>query len=67
MAVTTRLNDEANALMEIYLGWMRANKQRIDKGDAVSKFVAAGVRAAVPEQVLTVLMTPPQPKPKAKK
>jgi hypothetical protein len=67
MAVTTRLNDEANALMEIYLGWMRAQKHRIDKGDAVSEFVSAGVRAAVPEHVLTVLMTPTKTQPKAKK
>lgn len=56
MAVTTKLSDEANALVEIYLGWRRAQRQRIDKGEAVSAFVSAGVRAAVPPDVLAMLL-----------
>ena len=58
MAVTTKLSDEANALVEIYLGWRRAKLQRIDKEDAVSAFVTEGVRAALPPQVLELLMSP---------
>ena len=66
MAVTTKLSDEANALMEIYLGWMRSQHQRVDKGHAVSAFVTAGVRASVPADVLNVLMPSAKPKPKTK-
>jgi hypothetical protein len=55
MAVTTKLSDEANALLEIYLGWRRARLERIDKEDAVAEFVSAGVRAAMPLEVLDLL------------
>ena len=55
MAVTTKLSEEANALLEIYLGWKRARLERIDKEDAVAQFVCAGVRTAIPGDVLNML------------
>lgn len=48
MAVTTKLTDEANAMLEFYLGYKRMNGQRVDKEDAVAQFVAEGVRKHVP-------------------
>jgi len=56
MAVTTKLSEEANALLEIYLGWKRARLERIDKEDAVAAFVCAGVRTAIPADVLDLLV-----------
>jgi len=56
MAVTTKLSDEANALLEIYLGWKRARLERIDKEDAVADFVSAGVRTAMPVEILNLLI-----------
>ena len=56
MAVTTKLSEEANALLEIYLGWKRARLERIDKEDAVAAFVCAGVRTAIPADILDLLV-----------
>jgi hypothetical protein len=52
MAVTTKLQDEANDLLEFYLGHKRMKGERVNKEDAVAAFVTQGIRSALPKSVI---------------
>ncbi len=54
VAVTTKLTDEANELLEFYLGYKRMTGERLDKEDAVAQFVVEGVRRHVPADTLAL-------------
>lgn len=55
MSTTAKLQTNANALLDLFIGYQRAQGKRVKKEDAIAEFIEKGVRAALPPEVLTVL------------
>lgn len=54
MATTARIKEDANALLEFYIGYKRMNGERIKKEDVVAQFITQGIRAALPPEALAL-------------
>ena len=51
---TVKVHDEANDLLEFYLGYLRMSGQRVNKEETASDLISTGIKLALPQNVLAL-------------